>query len=1189
MEERLREEFERHFEEIETKTRVAYAIAQEARKKGLDPAKKVEIGIASGLAEKATGIVSVLYPQVKDKKIEERIRELEKQYGFLELAVALKIAEEIAQQKYCKFSSQLEAIEAGLRVGVAYLTLGVVSSPIEGIVKIIVKKTLDGRDYLAVSYAGPIRSAGGTMAALSLVIADYLRMLFGYAKYDATELEAKRAITEIFDYHDWITNLQYMPSEEEVEHIVRNLPVEIEGEASEEREVSNYKDLPRISTNKIRSGFCLVLAEGLAAKANKVIKALKKAKEQGIDIYENWKFLEKLDKLKAKKQTEDVVAPMHTYIKDIVGGRPILSYPSRSGGFRLRYGRTRTSGYSAMAINPALTYIIENFLAFGTQLRTERPGKSCGLATCSSIEGPIVKLQDGSVVKINTVADAIKYKDKIQEIIYLGDILISYGDFYNRNHVLMPCGYVEEWWAAELKDAIRTKDISKEEKELIDRILHSYGFFDVGLEEAIKISLNYHIPLHPKYIFYWTQIDKLQFQKLIEWLEKGFFNQSGNFVLPYHKQIRAELNDAKRALELLGVEHIVAIENVLVKEKEAIALLLNLGLFEIDKNVEEKISKKIVKKENFVKLKELAKSLESGESGKKILDLINQVSEFKINDKAGSFIGARMGRPEKARPRSMATQPHVLFPVGDQGGRMRSFLEAIEVGYVEAELPTLFCENCNKETIYFVCEDCGKETAVKYYCQKCDKLYSESFCSHGSLKPFRKKRIDIRHYLEKAYESIKMNGKQELLIKGVHGTNSAEHVVEHLAKGILRAIYGLPVYKDGTIRYDATEIPLTHFKPREIGTSIEKLKQLGYNYDIDGKPLVDEDQLLVLKPHDVILPASKEAIDETADKFFLKVAQFVDDLLTKFYGMKPFYNAKSREDLIGQLLICIAPHNTAGTVARIIGFSNTQALLASPYLHAALRRDCDGDEAGFMLLLDALLNFSQKFLPSQRGGAQDTPLIINVRIKQNEVDDMIFDMENVKEFPTEFYYAAQCYKNPRELKDIKIRQVRDDLSSYDSLIINFTHPTALIDEGNKCSAYKKLVTMEEKVRKQMEIGEKIRAVDTTDLAALVITKHFMRDIRGNLRKFSTQQFRCSKCNEKYRRPPLKGLCIKCNNRLIFTVTEGGIKKYLSLALDLAKRYNVPDYLKQTLELTKASIDLIFVEETKQATLQKWIN
>ena len=122
----------------------------------------------------------------------------------------------------------------------------------------------------------------------------------------------------------------------------------------------------------------------------------------------------------------------------------------------------------------------------------------------------------------------------------------------------------------------------------------------------------------------------------------------------------------------------------------------------------------------------------------------------------------------------------------------------------------------------------------------------------------------------------------------------------------------------------------------------------------------------------------------------------------------------------------------------------------------------------------------------------------------------------------------------------------------------------------------------------MELVEKIRAADTTDTARLIIERHFIRDMRGNLRKFSMQGFRCVACNEIMRRPPLTGVCSKCKGKIIFTIHEGGIKKYLEPALDLANKYNLSPYIKQSLELTKRYIDSVFGKEIeKQEALGKW--
>ncbi len=53
---------------------------------------------------------------------------------------------------------------------------------------------------------------------------------------------------------------------------------------------------------------------------------------------------------------------------------------------------------------------------------------------------------------------------------------------------------------------------------------------------------------------------------------------------------------------------------------------------------------------------------------------------------------------------------------------------------------------------------------------------------------------------------------------------------EPIEKGILRAKHNLSVFRDGTARYDMIDVPVTHFKPSEIGTPWKKLYNLGYNY-----------------------------------------------------------------------------------------------------------------------------------------------------------------------------------------------------------------------------------------------------------------------------------------------------------------------------------------------------------------------
>ncbi|HIQ50458.1 MAG TPA: DNA polymerase II large subunit, partial [Nautiliaceae bacterium] len=331
-----------YFEELRKKTLFLYEIANEARKKGYDPKEEVEIPLAKNIAERVEGLISVKVPEIVGKGIPKRIKELEKKYGQLDWRVAMTIAKEVAEGKFFRFENKIKALETGIRVGLAYITLGTVSAPIEGFIELKEKKRRDGKPYLAAYFAGPIRGAGGTAAAVSVLLADYLRFVFGYPKYDPSEEEIKRYQIEIQDYHERVTRLQYYPSPKEIEFLVKNIGIEITGIPTEKKQVSNFKDLQRVETNYIRGGMCLVLAEGLAQKAKKLWKKLGKWGESFGFIEWNWlkEFLELQAEIKAKEGSEKnkeekndkKIKPDFTYIKELAAGRPVFGYPLRFGG-----------------------------------------------------------------------------------------------------------------------------------------------------------------------------------------------------------------------------------------------------------------------------------------------------------------------------------------------------------------------------------------------------------------------------------------------------------------------------------------------------------------------------------------------------------------------------------------------------------------------------------------------------------------------------------------------------------------------------------------------------------------------------------------------------------------------------------------------------------------------------------------
>ena len=149
---------------------------------------------------------------------------------------------------------------------------------------------------------------------------------------------------------------------------------------------------------------------------------------------------------------------------------------------------------------------------------------------------------------------------------------------------------------------------------------------------------------------------------------------------------------------------------------------------------------------------------------------------------------------------------------------------------------------------------------------------------------------------------------------------------------------------------------------------------------------------------------------KNAGPWLVKVANFVNDELVKLYDSEPFYNVTANSvmhELIGSLLICLSPHTSAGVLGRLIGFTSAKAQYGHPFFHAAKRRNCDGDEDSIMLLLDGLLNFSDSFVPTTRGGTMDIPRDLSTRIDPMEIDSEAHNVELNSEYPLEFYEHSE--------------------------------------------------------------------------------------------------------------------------------------------------------------------------------------
>jgi len=1095
-----------YFETLEEETEKLYDIARKARLKGHDMEMEPEIPLAKDLAERVEGLVG-------PKGVAKRIKELEKEWSSRE-EVAFQVAREIVikpDEEGKEDPIEVKELKAdqALRTALAILTEGVVAAPLEGIAKVKIKQNFDGTGYFAVYFAGPIRSAGGTAAAMAVLIGEYIRLSIDLDVYKPTDMEIERYVEEVELYESEVTNLQYSPTPDEVRLAVKNIPVEVTGEATDQIEVS-HRDLERVETNSIRGGALLAIAEGVIQKAPKVMKYASKLKIDG------WNWLDKFSKGSTKSDDEDEGAPKANdkYMRDIIGGRPVLSYPQAKGGFRLRYGRSRNSGLAAMGISPLTMEIVE-FLAVGTQMKIERPGKGMCVVPCDTIEGPIVKLRNGDVVKVESIAQAREIKKDVTEILFLGDILVAFGEFLRNNHVLLPSAWCEEWWA-------KTVQESDEYSEDTGPDLNLETINNISSEEAFELSRKYGVPLHPEYTYFYHDVSCLDLNALRSWLYKNYDASS------MENGLILDMEPSKRILEVIGVPHRVQDNKVVIDHDHANVLISTLaGPLDTEKDIT-------------------------------TLEALNEVSPVKIMAKAPTYIGTRVGRPEKTKERKMKPAPHGLFPIGTNGGSRRNIIEAAKKGSIFVDISRCKCTECGVSSFQAKCPVCGARTEPT-----------------GAVK----KKINLAALLKKAYENAGVRRLDE--IKGVVGMISEEKYPEPLEKAILRARNDVFTFKDATIRHDSTDLPITHFIPKEVGVTPEKLIELGYTHDCYGDPLERDDQIIEIKIQDII-------ISDNCAEYFVRVSKFIDDLLENYYELDRFYNITEVEDLIGHLVVGLAPHTSAGVLGRVVGFTKAACCYAHPYFHSAKRRNCDSDEDAVMLLLDALINFSKIFLPSSRGGKMDAPLVLSSRIDPEEIDDESHNIDAMATLPLELYEKSLGFAKPSDvipfIDNVKKRLGTED--QYHGLM--FSHDTSSIHSGPKLCLYKMLPTMKEKVEEQVKVAEKIRAVDQKGVVEGVLQSHFLPDMAGNSRAFSRQKVRCTKCNKKYRRIPLSGECT-CGSNLILSISKGSVVKYLEISKELAKRYPIDTYLVQRIEILESGINSLFEsDKSKQSSLDVFL-
>ncbi|WP_123535727.1 LAGLIDADG family homing endonuclease [Halosimplex salinum] len=1017
----MKPEDEAYFERLESGLDDAFDVAEAARERGGDPTDDVEIPVARDMADRVENILGI-------EGVAERVRELEGEMSREE--AALELVSDFVDGDVGDYDTRAGKVEGAVRTAVALLTEGVVAAPIEGIDRVEILENDDGTEFVNVYYAGPIRSAGGTAQALSVLVADYARAMLGIDQYKARDEEIGRFAEEI-DLYDKETGLQYTPKEKESKFIAEHMPIMLDGEATGDEEVSGYRDLERVDSNSARGGMCLVMAEGIALKAPKIQRYTRNLDEV------DWPWLQDLidgtigkeegdEDGDADEEGEDAddadgeagdeaddnagpprLDPSKKFLRDLIAGRPVFSHPSEAGGFRLRYGRARNHGNATAGVHPATMHLVDDFLATGTQIKTERPGKAAGVVPVDTIEGPTVRLANGEVRRIDDPEDALEVRNGVEKVIDLGEYLVNYGEFVENNHPLAPASYTVEWWAQEFDEAGADVQAMRDSTDV--------DLSNPSAQEALDWVEAYDAPLHPKYTYCWHDLSVDEVCALADAVDQGRIVQTdgasevrstsdasgaerssanhssgqspredgeqsdpramardpddrdddgttrtqhdaatdghdrdagasaaGDLVLPRSPPVR-------EAVEHLLVEHTQTDETLVIPDWRPLARTLGFDdSLERDWAPGDLSERARTYGGGEASDAQLDSSAASTEDGANAVLAVNEIAPFDVRERAPTRIGNRMGRPEKSESRDLSPAVHTLFPIGEAGGSQRKVGDAAlsgdsyddTQGKIELEVGRQECTDCGNRTYKPRCPDCGGVCEAVYVCPDCDSEVEpdesgRAECSRCETlaRPTQTEVVDVNREFKDALANLNERPTAYDALKAVKGLSSEMKTPEPMEKGILRAKHGVSAFKDGTVRYDMTDLPVTAVRPSELDVTADAFRSLGYEADIHGQPLQHDDQLVELNVQDVVL-------SEGAAEHMLKTADFVDDLLESYYGLDPFYNLEERDDLVGELVFGMAPHTSAATVGRIVGFTTAAVGYAHPYFHAAKRRNC---------------------------------------------------------------------------------------------------------------------------------------------------------------------------------------------------------------------------------------------------------
>ena len=1168
-------DYEAYIARLEAECAEAYAVVEQARAKGLDPRLSVEIPLASDLADRTQKLLDFLHPrqtaaQIRElTKVHDGNREMVaidvarivaaesllfgmdkpcvackgsgknaqvswkdipcddcdgsgKMMGFDEVAIGsanwrdtLEKYETEAKQGSVKIGKGRMAtcMYHGICAGLAVLTEGILVAPLDGVVSCRIISNEDGSESLAVNYAGPIRSAGGTGQALSVLIADVLRRDFDLVPPQVTFNEVERYKEEVSKYS---RGLQYRPSNPQLEVIAGNCPVYVDGEGVGD-EVTGQRDLERVPTNKVREGMLLVMCEGLVLKAPKILKYVEALEMDG------WEWLR--DFVKTGGKTTGI-GPSEKYMADVLAGRPIFGLPMKAGGLRLRYGRSRLAGLATTAMHPVSMMALAGFVICGTQMKYERPGKATVATPCDTIQGPYLQFKDGSARRVSSESELkamaglsadeewtvlpTEPEWPIAKVWDMGELLVPVGEFLENNHPLPPSPYVSEWHEQVVAEAgLKTAET---------------------FEEAWQMAETYGIPLDPRFVP--VGIDDVNSEELAAMASSVKLDLcDGVATVPEeHRETVYRLNvDIDSEGRLQGLE-----AGLLLR------VVGQMGLGQL-------------------------RPPEGSETSLTARQWLNQTlgaGKEIIRPRTTLRIGARMGKPEGSKHREMTPSMHGLWPVGANVGTKRLISDAVrkrEKVYTGIRV----CPVCDEQTWRGVC--CGS-----------DEPHDPTETNFvGMVKQDLDAEMLWKEAMETTHQAVEppVKGNKSL----GSGEKIPEHMLKAVLRqrnstsafrdGTIR----FDMVDITMTHFRPDEIGITAAQAVALGYDVDWLGQPVVSDD-QVIELMPQDVVVAENCIEPLLNAMRFTDDclktmyglpafydvpATASDSDLRgmlvgqlimglaphtsgavLARIIGTAAVKGHYGHPFYHAAKRRNCDGDIDCIMLLTEGLLNFSRMFLPKNRGGRMDAPLTLTTriVATEIDKEALNTDILTQYPVSFYELTHSEEPPAAKDA-LKAGIRIVENLTEEGVLPIGK----------------------------------------IGFTHDTTDCSAGPRNNPYNTLDSMRRKTMEQFALGEILESVDNVEQASKLIDRHLIRDMRGNLRAYGQQKVRCTKCGESYRRVPVSGKCrtvldtrkdrfsgetvdIYCPGNLILTVTEGAVAKYDDLMATLIERYGCNDYI-----------------------------